>query len=130
MCISVANTVTPNAALSLLKGCVRSGSRNTSSRVFIALEAWYSLQPLSGYWFKLSMHLSTCALQFMPCFLQNGNWKQEVENGMWNVRSVCFRRFRLLSFRRLSICDWSTSQLLGYAHCTVTAARPLYCWCV
>ena len=33
------------------------------------------------------MHLSTCALQFLPCFLQNGKWKLEVENGKWNVRS-------------------------------------------
>ena len=60
---------------------------NTYSRVFIALEAWNELQPLSDYWFKLNMHLSTCALQFLPCFIQNGNWKLEVENGKWNVRS-------------------------------------------
>ena len=66
--------------------------------MFIALEAWNDLccgmsalgfrnNALSGYWLKLNMHLSTCALQFLPCFLQNGKWKLELENGKWNVRS-------------------------------------------
>ena len=26
---------------------------------------------------KINMHLSTCTLQFLPCFLQNGTWKME-----------------------------------------------------